>query len=54
MEDMHEVKKGMYELEKTMDVVQSKTKLIALYAENLEERLQKVLETPPNVENAKK
>ena len=45
---MHEMKKGMYELEKTMDVVQSKTKLIALYAENLEERLQEVLDTPPD------
>ena len=51
MKDMHEVKKGMYDLEKDVEGIQRKARVLSLYAENLEERFQEVLNIPPAEEN---
>ena len=53
MKDMHEVKKGMYDLEKDVEGIQRKARVLSLYAENLEERFQEVLNIPPDEENAR-
>lgn len=50
---MHEVKKGMYDLEKDVEGIQRKARVLSLYAENLEERFQEVLNIPPADENAR-
>jgi hypothetical protein len=46
LKDMHEVKKGMYDLEKDVEGIQRKARVLSLYADNLEERFQEVHQYP--------